>query len=267
MVESLLARATDLQIAVSLYALFGALGIALSALSYQLLGKRLDDDHRDLAENIEKSIFAFSIFVLALTLTDVRSNFAKASDNVIAEAFTIRQLANDIDLDVEGERARERNTLIGYAKAVVDDEWKTLAQAEPKLSLAAGAYLADLRAHLREAIVRYGRGPAVERARKAIDDLENQRHLRLQAATASSPVAFWVFTLILMLVGAVMTGRGPVEWRRALVLLQYFGALGLIVALILILDRPFRGETSVSSAPIRSVITQLEAVNSGTEVH
>jgi len=266
-VESLLAHATDLQIAVSLFAIFGLAGIVLSALSYQLLGNRLDDEHRNLAENIEKSIFAFSIFVLALTLTDVRSNFAKASDNVINEAFTVRQLANDIDLDVDEERARERNTLIGYAKAVVDDEWKTLSQAEPKLSPVAGAYLNDLRTQLREAISRYGRTPAVERARKAIDDLENQRQLRLQEATASSPVAFWVFTLILMLVGAVMTGRGPLEWRRALVLLQYFGALGLIVALILILDRPFRGETSVSSAPIRLVIDQIEAVNSGPEVH
>lgn len=267
MIESLLARATDLQIAIAMFAIFSVVGVLLSAVSYQLVGKHLDDEHRDLAENIEKSIFAFSIFVLALTLTDVRSNFSKASDNVIAEAFTIRQLANDIDLDTGEQRARERDTLLGYARMVVDDEWKTLAEAQPRLSPIATAYLADLRQLLREAIERYGRSPEVERVRKTIDDLENQRQLRLQAATASSPVAFWVFTFILMVVGAIMTGRAPLEWRRAVVLFQYFGALGLIVALILILDRPFRGETSVSPQPIRSVIMQIEQVSPGTGVH
>ena len=267
MIESLLARATDFQIAVSLFVIFAVAGILLSALSYHLLGKRLEDEHRDLAENIEKSIFAFSIFVLALTLTDVRSNFSKASDNVIAEAFTIRELASDIDLDSDQERAQERATLIAYAKAVVNEEWKALAAAEPTLSPVASAYLADLRGHLQGAIARYGRTAGVERARKAIGDLENQRQLRLQEATASSPIAFWIFTLTLMLVGAVMTGRGALEWRRTLVLFQYFGALGLIVALILILDRPFRGETSVSSKPIQMVIEQLESVGKVPEVH
>ncbi len=58
-------------------------------------------------------------------------------------------------------------------------------------------------------------------------------------------------------VGMVMSGREKIDGTRALVLTGYFGALGLVVALILILDRPFRGETSVTSEPLQAVITQL----------
>jgi hypothetical protein len=81
--------------------------------------------------------------------------------------------------------------------------------------------------------------------------------LRLREATASAPAAFWTVTLVLMLIGAAMAGRARLDQKRAIVLAGYFGALGLVIALILILDRPFRGDTSVSAEPIRAVIAQV----------
>lgn len=62
-----------------------------------------------------------------------------------------------------------------------------------------------------------------------------------------------------MLLGSVMVGRTKLDGRRAAVLGAYFGALGMVVELIMILDQPFRGETSISSEPFRRVIVQMAA--------
>jgi hypothetical protein len=62
-----------------------------------------------------------------------------------------------------------------------------------------------------------------------------------------------------MLLGNVMAGRTKLDARRAGVLGAYFGALGMVVGLIMILDQPFRGETSISSEPFRMVIEQMAA--------
>lgn len=257
MIESLLARSPDAAIAVTLFTGFALAGIGVSAASYRFFGRHLAGDHTELVDSVEKSIFAFIIFVLALTLAEVRSNFSKSDDNVVVEAFAIRHVVMDLELEPSSGAAKERAALIAYAQAVVDDDWRTLADADPRLAPEATARLDELRALIRADAAANGRTTHIDRVWSAINNLENYRQLRLQEATASAPTVFWRVTLLLMLTGAVMTGRARLDWRRAVILSGYFGALGLIIALILMLDRPFRGDTSVSAAPIRAVITQF----------
>lgn len=257
MIESLLARASDAAIAMTMFAGFALAGIAVSALSYRLCGRHLATDYADVVGSVEKSIFAFIIFVLALTLAEVRNNFGKADDNVIAEAFAIRQLSQDLDLQPSTRVAREKAALVAYTQSVVDDEWRTLAAVAPALSPVAGARLDELRALVRVDAGDAGRTTQIDRVWSGVNTLDNHRHMRLREATASAPSAFWAVTLVLMLIGVVMTGTARLDRRRAIVLAGYFGALGLVIALILILDRPFRGQTSVAPDPIREVIAQI----------
>ncbi len=257
MIETLLAHSSDANIVLAMFTCFALAGMAVSAVSFRLFGRRLAVDYTDLVDSVEKSIFAFIVFLLALTLADVRSNFGKAGDSVIAEAFAIRQFSADLELEPGPRATLEQAVLIAYAQAVIDDEWLTLGAPVPALSPVAGARLDELRALIRADAAAIGRTLQIDRVWLAVGQLENNRQLRLQQATASAPAAFWVVSLLLIAIGAVMTGRAPLDWRRAVVLSGYFGALGVIVALILILDRPFRGDTRVSAEPIRAVITRL----------
>ena len=257
MIESLLAHLSDPAIAAGLFVGVALAGIVVSALSYRVFGHHLAEHHSALVDSVEKSIFAFVIFVLALTLADVRSNFGRADDNVIAEAFAIRQLAQDLELQASSRADRERAALVAYAQAVVDVEWRTLAAAVPSLATAARNPLDELRALVRADAAEAGRTTQIDRVWSGISSLENNRALRLREATASAPASFWAVTLVLMLIGTGMTGRARLDPRRMVVLAGYFGALGLVIALILILDRPFRGDTSVSAEPIREVIAQI----------
>jgi hypothetical protein len=257
LIEEVLARSSDLAIVIGLFVLFAATGIAVSALSYRFVGRRLGVQYDELIDGVEKSVFAFIVFVLALTLADVRSNFAKAGDSVIQETFAVRQLAFDLELQPGVAARAERNALVSYLQAVVDDEWPGLGRSSPALSPLASQRLDELRKLIRADAAGSGRTPQIDRVWTAVGGLENSRQLRMQEATASAPPMFWGVMLLLMLVGMVMSGRERIDGTRALVLTGYFGALGLVVALILILDRPFRGETSVTSEPLQAVITQL----------
>ncbi len=93
----------------------------------------------------------------------------------------------------------------------------------------------------------------------SLSKLENSRLLRYQLATASSPRIFWVYIAMMLLLACVITGRTRLDLRRFAVMATYFGALGMVIGLIMILEQPFRGETSVSSVPFRQVMQQITA--------
>ncbi len=239
-------------------AIFGVL-IAFLSNRFFFGNQNLDSDA--LLEMVEKSIFAFLVFLLAITLGDVRSNFSKAEDSVVSEALEVRQYLHLLDLQKGSFTDEQKRHLSNYLKAVVNDEWRSLAQATPSLSAAAEQSVLGLRRSVRNNVQESGLSSYTEKILNSLTKLENSRLLRYQLATASSPRIFWLYIAILMLLGCVAAGRTKLDTRRAGVLAAYFGALGMVVGLIMILDQPFRGETSISNVPFRMVIEQMLADN------
>jgi len=177
-------------------------------------------DSDALFETVEKSIFAFLAFLLAITLGDVRTNFSKAQDSVINESLELRQYIFLLDLQPSVFTQHQKKQLERYVKAVVADEWSSLAQANPLLSGEAEKAIVDLRNSVQKSVQESGMSPYSDNILKSLAKLDG---------------------------------------RRAAVLGAYFGALGMVVGLIMILDQPFRGETSISSEPFRRVIEQMAA--------
>jgi hypothetical protein len=83
-----------------------------------------------------------------------------------------------------------------------------------------------------------------------LDKLEDLRQSRLESATKSVPPVFlWVLSVFI--VGAmIMNGRHKLDVFGMALIAFHMGAIGLVVALILVMDAPFRGETSVSPAAL-----------------
>ena len=96
---------------------------------------------------------------------------------------------------------------------------------------------------------------------KKIDELTLARETRLVAAIdiRLAPI-FWetiVFLFLILLILAALS-ETTFSLGGALALGSQGFAVTLLVALVFVFDRPFRGRTSVSSQPITKVIAEMQ---------
>jgi hypothetical protein len=228
-----------------------ALATVLSLVSQRLLFAPREEaleSHSKLADVVHGSLLAFSVFVLALVLTEVRSNLGKSEDAALREASVISRLSRDLktlatdEAQATGERVRD------YARSAVSAEWITLAQHVPSLSIETDRAMADLVAGVNK--VAADNPAASGTLRGYLEKLEDLRQSRLESATKSVPPVFW-WVLAVFIIGAmIMNGRHKLDAFGTMMIAFHMGAIGLVVALILVMDAPFRGETSVSPAAL-----------------
>jgi hypothetical protein len=241
--------------------LCGALLTATAALAVSLLARRLvfvpslefTEEHRKLAELVHSSFLAFTVFVLALVLTDVRSNLGKADDTVLREASTLSRLDRELGIAGSPKSTVERTRLREYANAVVRLEWPSLGAPEPSLSPEV--------AKIMTALIEGVRSVAASQPSSAgtlvglLDKLDDLRQGRLESATRSVPPIFWWMILAFLLGAMILNGRHSLDRASAALITLHMAAIGLVMAFILIMDEPFRGESSISPEPILGALS------------
>jgi hypothetical protein len=247
----LIANSNDAVILIGGVVFTAALALVLALISRRLLFSPHDEafeSHTKLADVVHGSLLAFSVFVLALVLTEVRSNLGKADDAELREASVIARLVRDLqtlgtqDAATAGERVKD------YVRSAVSTEWTMLAQHHPSLSDETDRALASLVAQVNT--VAADNPEAAVALRGYLDKLEDLRQSRLEVATKSVPPVFW-WVMAVFIVGAmIMNGRHKLDAFAMTLIAFHMGAIGLVVALILVMDAPFRGETSVSPASL-----------------
>jgi hypothetical protein len=244
---TLIANSSDATILVGGVVSTAVFALVLARISRRLLFSPQDDpleSHGKLADMVHGSLLAFSVFVLALVLTEVRSNLGKADDAELREASVITRLVRDLETlgteaaSTASERVRD------YVRSTVATEWKTLAQHEPALADETDRAMASLVAQVN--MVAADSPGAAGALRAYVDKLEDLRQSRLEIATKSVPPVFW-WVMAVFIVGAmIMNGRHKQDAFGMTLIAFHMGAIGMVVALILVMDSPFRGETSVS---------------------
>ncbi|PVE24210.1 hypothetical protein DC522_12095 [Microvirga sp. KLBC 81] len=245
----LIAHSSDAVILVGGAVSTAVLALVLARISRPLLFSPHDEaleSHSKLADVVHGSLLAFSVFVLALVLTEVRSSLGKADDAELREASVIARLVRDLqalgteDASIASERVKD------YVRSAVSVEWETLAQREPSLAEETDRAMASLVAQVNTVAAN---NPAAASALRAyVEKLEDLRQSRLEIATKSVPPVFW-WAMAVFIVGAmIMNGRHKLDAIGMTLIAFHMGAIGLVVALILVMDSPFRGETSVSPA-------------------
>ena len=243
----------------------GAILLALLTLIVAALSRRLlfakgcgqDDQHTKLAEIVHGSLLAFTVFVLALVLNDVRGNLARADDATLREASTMMRLDLELKMAKVPGAAAARQALRTYANAVVAYDWPALSTYKPSLSAQSETALFNLiEAVDRVALVAPRSSPALK---TQLDKLQDLRQGRLESATKSVARVLW-WTIGAFLLGAmIMNGRHPIDRASVGLITLHIGSIGLVIALILVMDEPFRGQTSIPPDPIAKAFE-----NSGT---
>src|SRR3954469_22134989 len=113
------------------------LALVLALISRRLLFSPHDEafeSHSKLADVVHGSLLAFSVFVLALVLTEVRSNLGKADDAALREASVIARLVRDLQTLGTENASAARERVNDDVRAAVSPEWPPLAQHEPALA-------------------------------------------------------------------------------------------------------------------------------------
>jgi len=242
----------DLALIGLFFALFAALGLFLPKAGQRLCGRMANEPETRLVDRTQRGLRAFLVFLLALTLNDVREKFVRMDVEAAREAGEIKQLHRTLEIDRSSLARRERELLRDYAGAIATDEWKTLGAQPPRLSAQADQILFQLRQLARTQAMGEKPGDGNELWTR-LNELEDLRQARLQKAQTSTAQLFWIVIGLMMILECLMTTESKMTLRRKLTLGGYYGCLGMIVGLILIFERPFSGATRLSAEPFRQV--------------
>ncbi|MEJ1933207.1 hypothetical protein WDZ92_23665, partial [Nostoc sp. NIES-2111] len=85
------------------------------------------------------------------------------------------------------------------------------------------------------------------------DGLNEFRHDRLAGATRAVPSIFWWLIAAFLLGAMLLNGRHPLDLASVSLITLHMAAIGLVIAFILVMDEPFRGEASIAPHPIANV--------------
>ncbi len=66
----------------------------------------------------------------------------------------------------------------------------------------------------------------------------------------------------------VLNGRHPLDWESISLITLHMAAIGLVIALIVVMDEPSRGKSSASSVPIINAVCKTgdHAIGDGSQL-
>ncbi len=221
---------------------------------------RVRQRHNDVAGFTIAVVGVIYAVLLAFIAVAVWENFRRADGLVQTEADLVGDLYRDT-VGLDSALAPElRNYLYVYAETVVQDEWP--AMADGRIEDAAGWQLLD-QFHLKLATftpTNETQQGIVANMRSLLDRLYDVRRGRFHASSAELPPILWWN----LLAGAFFTITfsylfGVPNFRMHLVMVGMLSAsIGLVLALIVVLDHPFRGPNHVSVEPFGRLLRTVE---------
>ncbi|SIT36325.1 conserved membrane hypothetical protein [Paraburkholderia ribeironis] len=230
-----------------------AIAVAIAWIARRVLGRYGHGNPRStITDVVHGSLLAFIVFVLAHVLSDVRANEGRAADQALREASLVTRLDRQLRSIGGTDAEVARDALRDYVQKVAEDDWPALARAEPELSSSANEALD----HLVEVTLRVAvHAPAyAEELQTSLREIEDSRQMRLENATRTVPRVFWWVIWVFLLGAMVMNGRFPITPATLGVIALHMAAIGMVVALIVILDEPYRGQSAISPAPIEKAV-------------
>lgn len=211
----------------------------------------------DLTFRVMPALVSMAGFVLAISIVQARGEIARIERAVATEAATILDLDRTMRRYDTGITAEQRALLRAYAVSVVEEAWPAMQRDTRSASHEATyeRFVQSIR-HLTPDTPRMTELYAsIERD---LDTLETLRNDRMHDADVAVPALFW--SLILGLHVAIMALGGmfrPTVLSMVLIATQN-AALAALIAFLFVHDRPFLGDSAVSSEPLQRAIMRMQ---------
>jgi hypothetical protein len=219
--------------------------------------------HREDAEltgAMMQSVMMFYGLAVALIAVSVWQTYSDTQKIVSGEATAIGVLYRDVSTYPEPRRSLLQDTLKDYTRYVIDEAWPK--QRQGIVPVDGVSRMNRLQALLSDfEPVSEGQKLMHGVALSSFNRLIEARRLRLDAVHTGVPVIMWGVIIIgacISLTTSFFFKVGDVRLHYTLVgLLAAF--IGLVMFMVLALDRPFRGDLGLSPEPYQLVYDQLMA--------
>lgn len=199
------------------------------------------------------------LFWMGLLATLELRDFDNAEQAIHAEAAALRTLDVLATRATPGVAAGWHGQLAAYGEHVLTREWPTMSRLGPDAATAA-----RLDTLYGELFQRFASEPEELRRAlgQALHDLVAAREGRLLVASGHIPGIMWYASLmcafIVLLFAALVHAHLPMASRWITVMLSLL--IAVEVHAVYVIDRPFVGAISVSDAPLRAAVQQLQKV-------
>lgn len=229
----------------------GAMGVSLAGmfLVRPLFHKWIHGQDRT-NEMVSLNIASFSVFygiMLGLVAVGVYANYASTTDLIEREASTLSALYSDTGALPEPHRTRLLADLRAYAKETIENDWPTMAKGQvPTGGTAriAAFQTALLEVHPTVKVDEIAYAEAAGQFEKLVELRSN----RLVKVTSGIPNLLWAVLLIgaAFTIGIIWMLDMQINVHAILTaVLSMF--LGIVIFLIVDMDRPFRGQVLANS--------------------
>jgi hypothetical protein len=208
--------------------------------------------------SLMQSIMVFYGLAVALMAVNVSQTYSDVSKIVSGEATALAALYRDISGYPEPIRARLQADLRAYTKYVIEEAWPQQQRGEiPR----GGVEALDVFQATLIAFEPTTDGQRILHAEslRAYNHMVQARRLRLDAVNTGLPGVMWAVILVGAFISLSSAFFFKVQDLRLHTILVTLLAMfmGLVIFMVLALDRPFRGELGISADPYRLIYTQL----------
>ena len=205
-----------------------------------------------------QAVMVFYGLATALIAVGVWQSYADTSKLIANEAASIAAFYRDIDTYPEPFRSTVHADIREYTRSVIEEEWPFQRQGQAP---SGGVSRID---HLEHDLIAFQ--PATDsqmiihaEAFRAYNTMILARRLRLDSVTTGLPAVMWIVVIAGAFIGLTSSFFFKVDDARFqsihAVLLSTF--IGLVIFLIVALDRPYRGDLGLTAAPYQLVYDQL----------
>jgi Protein of unknown function (DUF4239) len=218
----------------------------------------LSVDINDMVGNFLSFTGMFFSIMLGLVAVGAWDTFNNTQEKVNAEAVALSALYRDIKYFPGDERVKLEDRLRTYTRQVIDTEWPQQREGRiPTIGIIALGNFADA---LMASEIKDARSQILlAEVFRQYNILIQARRLRVQSLSEALPASLWMVITVGTVFNIVITWLFVVRHRRLDILLNLLVSvlLGSVLAFIIAMDNPFRGELSISSDPFIDAYEQL----------
>ncbi len=223
----------------------------------QRVGIKLDKATMDGASDAYKAVVSSMIFVLAFALYQVQANFHDAEQLVEKEANQLNLMDRALLRYGSPDAVALRGLEIEYGNLVINKEW-SLMQVSGRsndVDVVFEKLVAGERTLVPTGAAQQAQLGAIQGALDQINDL---REARLAMSDKSLPSLYWSMIMGLLILLAFLAVFTHATLDKLLGHAGLICAVGLLLSLVVIIDGPFKGETSVQPDAISHVLKVIQ---------
>jgi hypothetical protein len=225
----------------------------------KLLRLHSTDDETETAVSLMQVVAAYIGILIAFAGVEVWQDFAAAENAVHREAAAAAELYRDLTT-YGSDTLATRQELRAYTNSIVNDEWPLLAHG--KASGSTEVELAKLFGAMGKIRPKDERDSTIyAEAFSNLNELVGLRRDRLIHSKSGMPLILWIVGLVGSMLIVAYTATFPRTRTHLFMISGISVALGLVFLFILIVDRPYMGEYSVSKAELSGLSSKFDLLD------